>query len=146
LLVFLGYLQLILIKLLDLFLHLHLLIQQLSLVLALQLIYLFFMRFGKLDDGLFLRDDDFIFFMDKLLQLVYLIMRVGYLRLQVVDLSNQFTPLISEFFLNLDVIPLINIFLALQSEYKRLILIFEFGLSLLIHSFDIFNLCQVMLF
>jgi hypothetical protein len=77
---------------------------------------------------------------------VYLLMRVGNLRLQVIDFTNQFTPFISELFLDLDVISLINIFLTLQSKYKRLILIFELGLSLLIHRFEIFNLCHVMLF
>lgn len=91
-------------------------------------------------------DDDFLLLLDGLLQLLYLLMRVGNLRLQVIDLPNHFTPLISELFLDLDVIPLINIFLTLQSEYKRLILIFELGLSLLIHPFDVFNLRKVMLF
>lgn len=95
---------------------------------------------------MFLGDDDFILLLDGLLQLVYLLMRVGNLRLQVIDLSNQFTPFISELFLDLDVISLINIFLTLQSKYKRLILIFELGLSFLIHPFEIFNLCHVMLF
>ena len=145
-LVFFGDLEFILIELLDLFLHLHLLIQQLSLILVLQLIDLLLMGLCKLDYSLLLIDDDFLLLLDGLLQLLYLLMRVGNLRLQVIDLPNQFTPLISELFLDLDVIPLINIFLTLQSEYKRLILIFELGLPLLIRPFDVFNLRQVMLF
>lgn len=67
-------------------------------------------------------------------------MRVGYLRFQVIDLSDQLRPLIPEVLLDLDVVSLINMFLTLQAKNERIILIFELRLTLLIHFLDVFDL------
>ena len=142
-LVLLGYPQLVLVKLLGPFLHPHLLVEQFSLVMILQLADLLLVRVGELDDGLLFGEDDFVLLLDGLLQFVDLLMRVGYLRLQVVDLSNELRPLIPEVFLDLDVVPLIDIFLALEAEDKRIILIFELRLPLLMRPLDILHLNKV---
>ena len=113
---------------------------------VLQLADLLLVRVGELDDGLLFGEDDFVLLLDGLLQLVDLVMRVGYLRLQVVDLSNELRPFIPEVFLDLDVVPLIDIFLALEAEDKRIILIFELLLPLLMRPLDILHLNKVTVF
>jgi hypothetical protein len=97
------------------------------------------MRLVELYDMLLLLSNEIVPFLDGLLHLLYLLLRCGYLILELVYLADQLRLLYPELFLEFEIIPLVCVPFASEAQNARLVLILHSCLFLTVLSSQVFH-------